>query len=95
MPEPVAPPPPRNGMGLAALILGIVAFTFSFIPFLSEFLAAPSAVAAVAAAFINWDRIERGRATNRADTLAGGILGALALAMTLLVYLATHSDSSV
>ncbi|MFD3509756.1 hypothetical protein [Nocardia sp. NPDC058666] len=94
MPEPQAPPPPRNGMGLAALILGITACVFSFIPFLSEFLAAPAAVGAVAAAFISWDRIEHGTATNRADTIAGGILGALALAVIVLVYLATHGSNS-
>ncbi|MFC6013064.1 hypothetical protein [Nocardia lasii] len=91
MPGPEALPPPRNGVGLAALILGIVACACSFIPFISEFLAAPCAVAAVVAAFVGWDRIERGVATNRLDTLVGGILGALALGVIALVYLATHS----
>ncbi|MET9216185.1 MULTISPECIES: hypothetical protein [unclassified Nocardia] len=91
MPDPQVPPPPRNGVGLLALVLGIVAFVLSFIPFAGEFLAAPTAVAAVTAAFFGWDRIERGEADNRADTLVGGVLGALALGLTLLIYLATQS----
>ncbi|MFE6924558.1 hypothetical protein ACFVAV_26280 [Nocardia sp. NPDC057663] len=95
MPDTEASPPPRNGAGLASLVLGIVACVFSFIPFATEFVAVPSSVAAVAAAFIGWDRIERGVATNRGDTIAGGVLGAFALATSVLVYLATHSSDSV
>ncbi|MCA2208779.1 MULTISPECIES: hypothetical protein [Nocardia] len=90
MPGPQVPPP-RNGAGLLSLVLGIFACGFSVIPFASEFLAVPAAVIAVGAAFVGWDRIERGIATNRADTIAGGILGALALGVATLVYLATHS----
>ncbi|WP_084473120.1 hypothetical protein [Nocardia alba] len=91
MPGPETLPPPRNGAGLTSLVLGIVACAVSFIPVVSEFVAAPAGIGAVAAAFIGWDRIENGVATNRADTIAGGILGAIALAVTALVYLATHS----
>lgn len=89
MPAPEAPPP-RNGAGLAALVLGIVACAFSFVPGFGELVAAPAAVASVATAFVGWDRIERGVATNRMDTVVGGVLGAFALGLTLLVYLATH-----
>ncbi|WP_410877044.1 hypothetical protein [Nocardia sp. A7] len=91
MPGPETNPSPRNGVGLAALVLGIIACAVSFIPVVSEFVAAPAGIGAVAAAFVGWDRIENGVATNRADTIAGGILGAIALAVTALVYLATHS----
>ncbi|MFE3546403.1 hypothetical protein ACFXK0_25865 [Nocardia sp. NPDC059177] len=93
MPELGATPPPRNGAGLTSLVLGIVACALAFIPFAGEILGIPTAVAAVAAAFVGWDRIERGVATNRTDTVVGGVLGALALTLSLLVYLATHGES--
>ncbi|MFD3748070.1 hypothetical protein [Nocardia sp. NPDC058633] len=91
MPGPEALPPPRNGVGLAALVLGIIACAVSFVPVVSEFVAAPAGIGAVAAAFVGWDRIDNGVATNRADTIAGGVLGAVALTVSALVYLATHS----
>ncbi|MFD4406898.1 hypothetical protein ACFWPH_29445 [Nocardia sp. NPDC058499] len=89
-PVPGHTPPVRNGAGLAALILGIFAVSFTFIPFAGEFLTAPAGLAAVIAGFIGWDRADRGIATNRADALVGGVLGAVALMMALLVYAATN-----
>ncbi|WP_067862741.1 hypothetical protein [Nocardia shimofusensis] len=88
-PVPDNTPPAGNGVGLAALVLGIFAVAFAFIPFAGEFLSAPAGLAAVTAGFIGWDRVDRGIATNRADALVGGLLGALALMTALLVYAAT------
>lgn len=82
-------PPSRNGVGLAALVLGIFAVAFTFIPFAGEWFSAPAGLAAVTAGFVGWDRVDRGIATNRADALVGGLLGAVALMTALLVHLAT------
>ncbi|MEV0361308.1 hypothetical protein [Nocardia fusca] len=88
-PDPDDTPPARNGAGLAALLLGIFAVAFAFIPFASEIFTAPAGLAAVIAGFIGWDRVDRGIATNRTDALIGGVLGVVALLLTLLVYAAT------
>ncbi|WP_280235196.1 hypothetical protein [Nocardia cyriacigeorgica] len=88
-----AAPPPRNGVGLAALVLGIFALAFVFIPFTGEVLTVPAGIAAVTAGFIGWDRADRGIASNRGDALVGGVLGAVALMVTLLIYAATSSDA--
>ncbi|WP_040794936.1 hypothetical protein [Nocardia higoensis] len=89
-PAPGNNPPARNGVGLAALVLGIFSVAFTFIPFAGELLSAPTGFAAVTAGFIGWDRADRGIATNRADALVGGVLGAVAVMMALLVYVATN-----
>ncbi|MGW5383215.1 hypothetical protein [Nocardia sp. NPDC003963] len=89
-PAPDDTPPSRNGAGSAALLLGIFAVAFCFIPFAGEILTAPAGLAAMVAGFIGWDRVDRGIATNRADALIGGVLGAVALLMTLLVYAAAN-----
>ncbi|GAB09588.1 hypothetical protein GOARA_043_00630 [Gordonia araii NBRC 100433] len=83
-------PPPRNGVGLAALTLGIVAVALVFIPFSTEIVTAAVGIAAVVAGFIGWDRADRGIATNRSDALIGGILGLLASIAALMVYSATN-----
>ncbi|MGW6330942.1 hypothetical protein [Nocardia rhamnosiphila] len=88
-PVPDNTPPARNGAGLTALLLGIFAVAFVFIPFVGEILTAPAGLAAVIAGFVGWDRVDRGIATNRADALIGGTLGIVALMMTLLIYAAT------
>lgn len=89
-PVPDNTPPARNGAGLTALVLGIFSVAFTFIPLAGEILTAPAGLAAVTAGFIGWDRADRGVATNRADALVGGVLGAVALMMTLLIYVATR-----
>ncbi|MBF6210284.1 hypothetical protein IU433_00605 [Nocardia puris] len=83
-------PRPRNGMGLTALVLGIFAAAFSFIPFVSEILAAPAAVGAVLTGSVGWLRADRGEATNGKDAVIGGVLGVFALFMALLVWTATN-----
>lgn len=89
-PVPDHNPPTGNGVGLAALVLGIFALGFTFIPLVGEILSAPAGLAAVAAGFVGWDRVDRGIATDRADALVGGLLGAVALMMALLIYVATN-----
>ncbi|MFF2082874.1 hypothetical protein ACFVVM_03830 [Nocardia sp. NPDC058176] len=90
----IHPSPPRNGAGLAALILGMLGIALSFVPFLSEVAAIPCAIAALIASYIGCDRVERGLATNRVDAVVGGVLGGLALMSAVLINLAVYSGQS-
>ncbi len=81
--------PPRNGAGELSLVMGIVAFVFSFLPIVGEFIAAPAAVVAVIAGSVAIIRTERGQATNPAHAWCGIGLGVAGGAITLLVFAAT------
>ena len=48
---------PRNGLGTAALVLGVVAIVFAFVPIIGEFVAAPAAVTAVIFGLVGLDRV--------------------------------------
>lgn len=74
-PETPSQPSPRNGLGTAALVLGIVAVVFGFVPIVGVFVAGPSAPLALAFGLIGVVRAEKGTATNRRVALAGSILG--------------------
>ncbi|MGE2729651.1 hypothetical protein ACQI4F_09235 [Mycolicibacterium vaccae] len=88
----VRSPYPRNRAGHAALILGVVALAFVFVPVIGEFVSIPAAVGAVVAGFVGFDRVGRGVATNRRDAVIGGVLGVLVLFMSLLIFAAVHGS---
>jgi hypothetical protein len=75
-----APPPPRNGVGTAALILGLVG-----LPFFLTGLTAPIAIVlgliAIPLALTGLARVRRREATNRGAAVTGLILGTLAVAL--------------
>ena len=79
MSYPPPPPPPgaapQNGMGTAALVMGIVQF-FCF-PLIG-------AVLAIVFGKIGMDRADRGLATNRGSAKAGFILGIIGLVLVIL-----------
>jgi hypothetical protein len=87
-------PSPRNGAGLAALILGVLAIVFIFVPIVGDFIAIPAAIGAVVAGVMGFDRVDQGRATNRGDAVVGGGLGVVALLMTLIMFAAVHGVTS-
>lgn len=93
-PNPPSLPQPRNGAGRAALILGLVAIMFTFVPIIGDFIVIPAAIGAIAAGLIGFDRADRGRATNRRDALIGASLGALTLLITLFILAAVHGAAS-
>ena len=75
-----APPAPQNGMGTAALVLGIVGLVFSVLFFpLGFVLAAIGLVLGI----LGLKRAKRGLATNRGMALAGTVLSVLALLVCL------------
>jgi hypothetical protein len=69
-----APPPsgPRNGLGLAALIVAIVAL-------LSAVGGVVLGVVAVVLGFLGWNRAKRGEANNGGIAVAGIVLGVLSI----------------
>lgn len=84
-------PSPRNGAGSAALVLGVVAIAFTFIPIVGDFIAIPAAIGAVIMGLIGFDRADQGSATNRRDAIVGISLGVVALLIALIVFAATQS----
>lgn len=67
---------PRNGLGTAALVLGIVGVVFAVIFFPIGLLLA---VAGIAVGIAGMRRASRGEATNRGMALTGTVLSVLAL----------------
>lgn len=72
-------PEPKNGMGIAALILGLVGLLFCLIPF-TGFIGVICGFVGIVLGFVGWGRVRRHRATNKVTTLIGIVLSALAIA---------------
>lgn len=73
-----APAPPRNGLGLAALIVGIVSLLVALIP-LVGILGGLGGVVAIILGVLALVRVRRGVATNRGVSITGVVLGGLAV----------------
>lgn len=75
-----APPPaaPRNGLGVAALVVAIIGLLVAWIPFFG-LLGIVLGIAAVILGFIGRGRAKRGEANNGGVALAGILLGILAV----------------
>ena len=76
-------PAPRNGMGTAALILGIVALVLA-IPIVGLL----PGVVAVVLGIIGVRRANRGEATNRGMAIGGIVTGALAVVLAVFILIA-------
>lgn len=76
--QPPAPASPRNGLGLAALIVGIVSLLVALIPVVG-ILGGLGGVVAVVLGVIALVRVRRGVATNRGASITGVVLGGLAV----------------
>jgi Na+-driven multidrug efflux pump len=88
---------PRNGVGIAALVLGVIGLTlvltFFFFP-----LGAVAAVVALILAPIGMSRASKGQASNRGEAVAGLICALVALVVAVVftaqigAFLAQHQD---
>lgn len=83
-PSPYGPPPvapaPRNGFGITALVLAIIGVLFGLIP-LTGFLALILGLLAVLFGLLGLGRVRRREANNRGLTIAGTVLGVIAVAL--------------
>ncbi|MFC5721111.1 DUF4190 domain-containing protein [Streptomyces gamaensis] len=74
------PVPPRNGMGTAGLVCGIVGLVLSFMwPF--WFFAFVLAVLAIVFGAVGRSRAKKGQATNRGVATSGLVLGIVAVVL--------------
>jgi hypothetical protein len=77
------PPPqigPRNGLGIAALVLAIIGLVFCWTVAGGVILG----VIAVVIGFVAWGRVKSGQATNGGVAIAGIVLGFLAIIVSLI-----------
>ena len=81
--SPAGPPPTRvvrNGLGVAALVLGILSLVFMFVfPPIGVILG----ILAVVFGILGVRRVRRGEATNRGQAMAGGITGGIGLVVSV------------
>jgi heme/copper-type cytochrome/quinol oxidase subunit 2 len=75
------PPPagPRNGLGIATLVLAIIGLLFCWTVVGGVMLG----VCAVIIGFVAWGRVKRGEATNGGVAIAGIVLGFLAIIVSI------------
>ncbi|MCH7229485.1 DUF4190 domain-containing protein [Glycomyces sp. L485] len=85
--------PPRNGLGTAGLVCGIVAVPLSFIPVVN-FFTWPLGVLAVVFGAVGWSRANRGEATNRGQAITGLVLGIASFFTICLIYVLIGAGSS-
>lgn len=83
----------RNDAGTTALIAGITAVVFAFVPFVGELVTIPAALVAVGFGWVGAGRADAGLATNHRQALCGAALGVTALFVVFLVFVATHSPA--
>ncbi len=74
-------PPPKNGIGIAAMVVGIVALFLFWIPFLGVIVAIVGLVLGI----VGIRKASRGEATNKGMAIAGVATGGLALVGSLLI----------
>lgn len=72
---------PRNGLGLAAIILGVMGLLFGLVPLVGGFFAIGLGLTGMILGFAGRGRVKRGTATNRKTTWAGIVTSLLAVAL--------------
>jgi hypothetical protein len=80
--SPYAASPPSNGVAVAAFVLGVIAMVLAWIPLFDIVLAAP----AVILGGLGISRANRTRGTGKGLAIAGLILGAISILVTLVVF---------
>ncbi|GAA1334170.1 hypothetical protein GCM10009660_11310 [Catellatospora bangladeshensis] len=82
-PQHAAPPPPRNGLGVAGFVLGLLGLLFSFLPVIG-LVAWPLVVLGLVLGALGVARARRGRAANKGLAVAGVVLSAAGLVVCVL-----------
>lgn len=87
---PVVPQPPKNGLGTAGFVLGLLAALFALIPIVGV-IAWPLAILGLVFGIVGIGRARRGAATNKGLSVAGTVLAAVALVICVAWVAATGS----
>ena len=74
--------PPRNGLGTAGFVLGLLGLVFSPIPFVGV-IAWPLVILGLILSLVGLSRARKGLATNKGLAIAGIILSVLGLAVSI------------
>lgn len=82
-PAPAPAPAPKNGLGTAALVLGILGALFSLIPFIG-IIAWPLVILGLIFGIIGFFRSRSGKATNGGVAIAGAILSLIGLVICVM-----------
>lgn len=75
-------PVARNGMGVTALVLGIIG-VLSGIPMITFWLAGPLGVLALIFGLVGRGRVKKGQATNKGVAITGTVLGVIAILVSI------------
>lgn len=78
---------PSNGLGIAALVFGILALLFAWIPYVN-IVSMVLAVVGIVVGILALRKVKRGEATNRKMSLAGIALSVVALVLSLVITIA-------
>jgi len=80
---------PRNGMGIASLVLGLIALPFAFI-----LVGVIPGVLAIVLGIVGLKRAGRGEASSRVLPVVGIVAGVLAslVAVVMIAFVASHTD---
>ncbi|MFE3069858.1 DUF4190 domain-containing protein [Streptomyces sp. NPDC059247] len=80
-PPPFQAPPSRTGLGVAALVVGIVGLVFAIVPFLF-WLGGIMGVVALVLGIVGLGRAKRGETNDRGQSVAGIVLGSVTLVVS-------------
>ena len=75
--------PPRNGLGTAGFVLGLVGLVFSFVPIIG-IVAWPLVIVGLVLSIIGIARASSGKATNKGLAIAGAVLSVVGLVICIL-----------
>jgi len=79
--QPATPPKPRNGMGTAAVVFGVLALLLCWLPVVGLLLG----VLAIIFGVVGRGRVKRMQATNQGAATTGLVLGVLSLVINLII----------
>ncbi|MFD9030587.1 DUF4190 domain-containing protein [Streptomyces sp. NPDC059567] len=79
---------PRNGLGVAGLVVGVVGVFFAVIPFLF-WLGTILGILGLIFGIIGHSRVRSGQATNKGVALSGLVLGSMAIVLSILSLIVT------
>jgi cytoskeletal protein RodZ len=75
-------PEPKNGLGTAGFVLGLIGLIFSFIPLIGV-VAWPLVILGIVLGGVGFARVRSGKATNKGLTIAGVVLSIIGLVICI------------